>query len=73
MPCCALLCRTVLPAQHDPPKCDPLNRMGFDVLTELPPLEEFSVKLKKRSGNGGMKIKALLLDQVRCGLCCAVL
>jgi hypothetical protein len=41
--------------------CDPLAKLGWDALTELPPLPEFTQQL---AGRRNAKLKALLLDQV---------
>lgn len=45
---------------------DPLSKLGWDALEELPPLEAFGVQLAARRN---AKLKPLLLDQV-CALVC---
>ncbi|GFR41349.1 hypothetical protein Agub_g1962, partial [Astrephomene gubernaculifera] len=53
--------------QVDPASREPLSRLGFDVLSEMPPLEEFCTAVRQRGARGaGAKIKALLLDQEFC-------
>lgn len=50
--------------QQDPLSEEPVSKLGFDCLTELPDLERFKGLLNKR---GSAKIKALLLNQVGFG------
>ncbi|GIL43476.1 hypothetical protein Vafri_938 [Volvox africanus] len=51
----------------DPPSQEPLSKLGFDVLDELPPVEQFAAAVRKRVARApGLKIKALLLDQEFC-------
>lgn len=40
---------------------EPIAKLGFDPLTQMPPLEQFAAALRKR---GRAKLKAVLLDQV---------
>ena len=49
----------------DPTHCEPLSKLGFDCLTDLPSLATFTALLEKyRARASSLKIKALLLDQV---------
>ena len=54
-----------VPAQEDPLGCEPLNKLAPDALTDLPELEQFTAGLQALSRKKALKIKALLLDQVR--------
>lgn len=64
-------CHTRLPTtagwvQDAPLRCEPLSRLGPDVYTAPLPLDEWVAALQKRSARAAaLKIKALLLEQVR--------
>lgn len=46
----------------DPASCEPVSKLGFDPLLQLPDLDEFSKLLQARSR---ARLKVVLLDQVR--------
>ena len=46
--------------QPDPLNNPPISKLGFDLLNDLPPVEELQALLSK----GARNIKTLLLDQV---------
>ncbi|KAG2499114.1 hypothetical protein HYH03_002698 [Edaphochlamys debaryana] len=53
--------------QADPPSEDPICRLGFDVLDELPAPPQFAAAVRKRVARApALKIKALLLEQEFC-------
>jgi formamidopyrimidine-DNA glycosylase len=43
----------------DPLLCEPISKLGFDPLQNLPDLDDFTTRIGKRA----VPIKALLLDQ----------
>ncbi len=48
-----------------PPTCEPIAKLGFDVLDELPSVEDFAAAVRKRCAKAAaLRIKALLLEQV---------
>jgi formamidopyrimidine-DNA glycosylase len=44
-----------------PTGCEPISKLGFDPLTDMPDLPAFEALLARR---GRAKLKAVLLDQV---------